>query len=149
MSGVIEASLNLPGRQIALTGEGCSLDSGDVAQDMTRGVAHVLLASFGVDGTQIIHQLHDARCSLILQVQLYRVDNLSSRMVFLTRTPMKEWSSLVRSSFPSEVVSANSCEQLTRCLSGYLRPGTTMAPRKHNGFSANDTIIAARKDPSR
>ena len=31
---------------------------------------------FSRDGKQIIHQLHDARCSLILRVQLNRVDEL-------------------------------------------------------------------------
>src|SRR5664279_850653 len=47
---------------------------------MTRSVIHVLLARFGVDGKQIIRQLHDARCSQVLRVQLNRVDELSSRM---------------------------------------------------------------------
>jgi hypothetical protein len=56
---------------------------------------------------------------------------------------MNKWSSLMRSSFPSEVVSVNSCEQLTRCRSGRLRPGTMIDPRKHNGFSPNETMLSA------
>src|SRR5208283_4351266 len=58
---------------------------------------------------------------------------------------MKEWSSLISSSFPSEVVSATSCEQLTRCRSGRFRPGTTIEPRKHSGFSPSETMLSAPK----
>ena len=49
-------------------------------QRMTRSVVHILRASVRIDGKQIIHPIHDARCSQILRVQLNRVNELSSRM---------------------------------------------------------------------
>jgi hypothetical protein len=55
---------------------------------------------------------------------------------------MKSWSSLTKSSFPSAVLSANSCEQLTRWRSGRFRPVTVIEPRKQIGFSPKDTMLS-------
>jgi hypothetical protein len=51
-----------------------------LAQSMTGGVIHVLVACPGIDDKQPIHQRHHTHRRDVLRVELHRLDKASSRM---------------------------------------------------------------------